>query len=59
MVAVTGHLSPQLEEEYGDFGQMTKRLLAEEGEEVRRQQSDSAFSLLLDCSFVNTRSQPL
>lgn len=34
MIAVTGHLSKQLENEYGDLGEMTKRLVAEKGEEV-------------------------
>ena len=34
MIAVTGHLSKQLEDEFGDFGEMTKQLVAEKGEEV-------------------------
>ena len=34
MIAVAGRTNKQLEDQYGNFGDMTKRLLADEGQEV-------------------------
>ena len=34
LIAVAGHVNKQLEDVFGDFGEMTKRLLAHEGEKV-------------------------